>query len=86
MESYSHSRKGDAEYETCMEEISDRNRNDRCTRTVSRMCSAAEDTNNNQNNTQDENTLDGNENKNNTDGSHVPAGDNNGPHRIPTRI
>ena len=27
--------------------------------------SAAEDTNNNQNNTQDENTLDGNENKNN---------------------
>ena len=40
--------------------------------------SAAEDTNNNQNNTQDENTLDGNENKNNTDGSQVPAGDNNG--------
>ena len=37
VESYSHSRKGDAEYETCMEEISDRNRNDRCTRTVSRM-------------------------------------------------
>ena len=40
--------------------------------------SAAEDTNNNQNNTQDENTPDGNENKNNTDGSQVPAGDNNG--------
>ena len=40
--------------------------------------SAAEDTNNNQNNTQDENTPDGSENKNNTDGSQVPAGDNNG--------
>ena len=40
--------------------------------------STAEDTNNNQNNTQDENTPDGNENKNNTDGSQVPAGDNNG--------
>ena len=31
--------------------------------------SAAEDTNNNQNNTQDENTLDGNENKNNNETS-----------------
>lgn len=48
--------------------------------------SAAEDTNNNQNNTQDENTPDDNENKNNTDGSQVPAVITTEPHRIPTRI
>ena len=46
--------------------------------------SAAEDTNNNQNNTQDENTPDDNENKNNTDGSQRVI--TTEPHRIPTRI
>ncbi len=48
--------------------------------------SAAEDTNNNQNNTQDENTPDGNENKNNTTIPRYLRVITTVPHRIPTRI
>ena len=48
--------------------------------------SAAEDTNNNQNNTQDENTPDGNENKTTPTVPRYLAVITTEPHRIPTRI